>query len=106
MKRRRSVMTEQKRQAVCVDGERLQREVAYWLSDIVATLQGPENGVESDMTFGLEELRLKLYKAVEQAKGQGREKVLDLLVYDWLPVPLQEACADEPGWYLTLSLSA
>jgi hypothetical protein len=95
-----------KEQAVYVNVELLRENVNRVLDDFVATLQGPKDGVEDEHTFGLEHERCALYEAVEQAKQLGDAKVLDLLWYTLIPVPLLRAGEHEPDWCLTISLDA
>jgi hypothetical protein len=73
---------------------------------MVETLQGAENGQENETNFGVERERQQVYEGVEIARQQGQEKVLEVLVYDWLGVPVLGAAPDEPVWYLTVSLNA
>jgi hypothetical protein len=95
----------QQRKQVYINKAALQRVVSAVVDEMARTIEGPVQG-ENAYTFGLGCSRQALYTAVEQAQERGEEQVLNLLVDDWISIPLFNAASDEPGWYLTISLNA
>lgn len=66
------------RQAVRVNIEQLQQVVGAIVRELIADIQGPENGIEDETTYGLERVRLATYAALEQARQQGQVVVQDV----------------------------
>ena len=94
------------RQAVRVNIEQLEQVVVSVVRELIADIQGPENGIEDETTYGLERVRLATYAALEQARQQGQKVVQDVSYCDGIQVPLVAALSDEPAWYLTITLNA
>ena len=74
--------------------------------DIVAMLEGYEEGATETENEGYAYEHRGLHDYIRQWREQGVTKFVELLVLDWIPVPMCPGVEGEPRWYLTVSLNA